>query len=253
MDFSDDLALGDGLAAADDAPVARVLRDECRLRFPVKVAEDGAGRADGVPIRFGAQVLAGIFQQCDNLFGDSRGGSERRGFHPAQVDEARYAFRNLDDEVLMVRHFTVQTRRIAAGTQPRKCGDHVALAEARHELLRTLPDFAHPLGGDVDIGLVVDFLGVGADQRVAVQRCGDENALADLTWYGEKHVVNLDFVAIHHVIFTPPWRDAKLWAHPGFVHHLVGVEAGGVDDPAGVKVTVVRSYPDNSGGRVVRW
>jgi hypothetical protein len=68
---------------------------------------------------------------------------------------------------------------------------------------------------------------------------GHQNALASFRGRREEHIVDLDLGLVEDGVFAPPGGDGELGAHTGFVHHHVGVQPGGIDDPAAAEVAAV--------------
>ncbi|MPN08120.1 hypothetical protein SDC9_155398 [bioreactor metagenome] len=128
---------------------------------------------------------------------------------------------------------------VACGAQAGKHGHDAALRNGRHQFGRAFPDFGHALRRDGCIVFIGDGVGVRPHNGVAVRRLHHHNALARFIGHREEDSIHVEVALVEQIIFTAPRRDLELRAHPGFVHHFIGVNAGGIDHPAAGKIAAV--------------
>ncbi len=246
MDRRDNLALRHGLAAADDAPIARVLAHQLCPLLVGQATKDRPCRPDRVPCPLHAQLLPGIPQHLNHSLGDGGRRGQPRRFDAAQVDEAPHLIRDLDDEIPVVVDSRVGRRGVAPGAQAGKDRDDMTAVEGGHQLLSPTPHLVEPLWGHGSILFVLDLLGVRPNDGVAVRGRRHQDALAHLAGDGEEDIVDLELVLVQHVVLAPPRRDGELRADACPVHHGIRVQPRGVDHPTGAKDAAVCADADDT-------
>ena len=171
------------------------------------------------------------FQNFDGFSGNGRCTGKAGRFHARQIDEAGCAFRFADNEVA----------RVHIGTDTRKIADGLAEADVRHAAARCGADEGQPGGG---AGGIVPFHGVGvrADDQVAVDGGGHQNALAVFVGALEDDVVHTAALGfIQQVVFAPGGLDGK-FVGCGHIVHGLRRDACRIDD-------IVRFHNSGGGGQ----
>ena len=164
----DDLAFGNLAAAADDVA-------------PGGIARDGALNAVGVhhrqqPRRLAARLERRVARRVQRsgdtsgkVFGDGGRRSEAGRVDASRIEESRCAFGLSHDEIA----------RGARCAHSGEIGDHAARRGGRPRSPRFIENEAESLGRRAQAVLGILGKGVGADEKVAVNRRRDENALSE--------------------------------------------------------------------------
>ena len=92
---------------------------------------------------------------------------------------------------------------IATGAQAGEHGDGERV-QGWDQLLRAAPNLLHPFRAERPLLFIIDRIGIGSDDGVAVRGGGDQNAFAFLGRDREKHIIDLDFGPVQDDIFAAP-------------------------------------------------
>ena len=232
MAGSDDLALGHGLAPADDPAIAGLPGDERRLLLAGQFLETNPG-AGSHRVCFVFQNKARPLEQGHGLLAHRGSGGKARALHARQVQHT--GGRPLDDEV----------RPVGVGPDARKVADAGGKFHAGHAPAGALRHLGKAHGGGGGVGGIRNVLGVGADDQIAVYRGGHQHALASGGGALEDdpaHGIAGGFVqqvilapaGFRHKILRRGQRVHRARVHTGGVHHKAGFKFAlcGFDAPA---------------------
>ena len=219
MDGVEDLALGYRLAAADYPAVSGVLLNESLALVVAHVSETDGLRSVGLEVVF----LLGAHSLCKHI-GDILGycgrGGEAGGFDAGDVDEFVVLLARLNDEIVSV----------AVRSEAREGGDDLSRGEAGDGFLGRDKDLGKCTRGGGNVGLIFDVKCARADEQVAVDRRGDEDALAHLGGALEYRVLceRAYRLVAEHIFALSGGGMYRIVADER--RYLVAEYAGGVDD-----------------------
>jgi len=245
VNLTDDFAFGHVFAAADHAPIRRICRAE-RLALGMAHGPESRSRGtDWIPALLFDQFLASILKQVHHHLRDSRCSRQSRGLDAAQVHQALNRLGDFDHKIVPVINCGVLRARVPHRTQPCECADHRAQSDRGDQFARALGDFFQTIPCAGSILFVIDNIGIGTDNGIAVDGIGHQDALSLFRRDGEVNVSGANVGTVKDEIFTPPRLDDKFRTDSGFVHDRIGINASSVDDPAGKEITAVGAHADH--------
>ncbi|AOW90259.1 hypothetical protein BC342_31290 [Streptomyces olivaceus] len=209
---------------ADQDAVLRVGGDAFGLLVGAWEGLAEVGHQDRVRRALRAEVEAGFGEQGGDVRGDGEGGGEAGGADAADRDTAQ--FRVGADAVVVV---------LGGGAQSGVDGGDLLVQQCGEDAAALLAQGAQSLGGGLGGVLVVEVLGGGAQQDVAVDGRCDQDALAE--GGGDRQQDVPDEGAGERVVddeLAPARGDGEVVEAETPVEG-VGVQSGRVDEPAGVQ------------------
>ena len=154
--------------------------------------------AAGVEVGFFRQVQDALHQFCHRLT-DGRAGRQAGGLDAGAVHKAGGCF--LEEE------FMAQLM----GAQPRKAGDGLPQRQVFHRQTRLGAHLVQLGGGGGGILLVVDVVGRGADEQIAVDGGGDQHPLAVFAGQLKNRVVHMVGGCVVQQEVVPPGGVQWSW------------------------------------------
>ncbi|MPL95512.1 hypothetical protein SDC9_41683 [bioreactor metagenome] len=204
------LLLGYLFAPADDLAVVGVVRDEGRFLFRRQLGEEqGAAGPHGIEGGIGEERNVLLHHFPDHP-GDGRRARQPGALDTHQVDEAQDIFPVLDDKVLVSAHFRRRLFRTDAGEIP----DVVRHADLGEKFPPLPAEFLHHVGSAAVVLRIVEVLGTGADEDIAVHGGRQVNAQSGRILLRRRVDQGLQGAV------EPPVKDVIL--SPAGVNHVVG-------------------------------
>ena len=222
MEGCQDLALGDGLAAADHAAVGGLLLDKRCLFLCGKLLEADVAAAVLVVSLFCAQNTA-LLQDGNSFLRNRRGSGQAGALHAGQIDPAGCLRLLANDKIVHVQ----------IGAHACKAADGLAEVDTGHTALGSGLDKFQTAAGAGGV-VALHRLCVGADDQVAVHGGRHQNALAQRVGTLEDNVTHAGALAlVQQIVLAPGGDDVEV----GGLHHgvyFVCPDTGSVDDAAGL-------------------
>ena len=218
------------MAAADHLAIVRVLCDESSLFLRALVPEPDDTLPGGVKILFLGHIHGEGQDPCHHP-PDGQGGSEAGGLDADEVHQPGAGHLFPDDEIPEA----ALAGGSLFGSDTGIGADDLSALEAGEELLGLGPELVHDRLGGRGVSRVLDVLGAGTDDEVAVDGGGQVHPqTADARLGGRIDGHGEDVSLIQNEIFSPAGVDGiAVQTRQG--GHLCTVETGAVHHPSGGK------------------